>query len=528
MKKTLFTFLACLVASFAYAGSILIEGFEYANHDETSPIGWTCDDDSWLCGFHEKDHNRIPHTGNWYAFSNADESWMYMPLYLIPSMRYRFTCWAISDGSFQLEFWAGGSPDPNGMTVNLMSVTVESGAYEKFSAYVQTIPAGCNYVGVRAVAGSGATYLTIDDVEIDMVEEYDFAVHEVNNDTVLYPGTQATFHYYVENLGYTYLYMHMSPSYEYFEDIEFYHNGQTGTNFYIYPDETVYVTATATLRPDIAPGTISWLDIVFTIPCDCATGLATFWVTPLGTVDEFPLREHFDDLSHQRKGWVVTGNNPVRWEWATDAIEEENGLMTFRASETDGTSLLFSPKVLLNESDNLIRLQLYRTAEMPDKDDRINVYYNTGMTLLGADLIGTLHRGINRAPIADEEGWYEYDLNFNCDNPEGFLILQAVGDMGSDLYIDEILIDNTPLAIPENGHNTANVSVFPNPTSKYATITAEGLQQVVLMDETGRRIKSLNAQGDSLQMDLETLPNGLYFIMAITNDGTRTLTLAKQ
>ena len=63
----------------AFAGSILIEGFEYANHDFVKPIGWVCDDDSWLCGYLEKDHNRIPHTGNWYAFSNADDSSSIIP-----------------------------------------------------------------------------------------------------------------------------------------------------------------------------------------------------------------------------------------------------------------------------------------------------------------------------------------------------------------------------------------------------------------------------------------------------------------
>ena len=525
MKKALFTVLACLLASFTYAGSILIEGFEYANHDMTSPVGWTCDDDSWLCGYLEKDHNRIPHAGNWYAFTNTDDAWMYMPMTLLQNMRYRFTCWAISDGSFQLEFKAGNAPDPNSMTFSMMTATVEGGAYDKFSAYVQTIPAGCTYVGIHAVAQSGATYLTIDDVAIDMVEEYEFAVHEINNDTVMYPGTQATFYYEVENLGYEYLYMHMSPSYEFFENIEFHQNGETGTNFYIYPDETVLVTATATLKSTVEPGSISWLDIVFTIPCDCATGLATFWVMPLGTVDEFPLRQHFEEPDMYRQGWIVGGNGPVQWEWTTEGIEEGNGMMTFRASETDGTSLLFSPKVLLNESDNLIRLQLYRTAEMPDKDDRINVYYNTEMSLRGAALIATLHRGIDRSPAAEEEGWYEYNLNFDCAHPEGFLILEAVGDMGADLFVDEILIDNTPLALHENA---MALGVYPNPATQFVNIEAEGLQQVVVTDMTGRILLAKPAKDGNVSLDLGAFEAGMYVVTAISENGRASRTIVKQ
>ena len=47
------------------------------------------------------------------------------------------------------------------------------------------------------------------------------------------------------------------------------------------PNETVRVTAYATLRPEVQPGTTAWLDIHMTIPCGCNTALATFWVTPI-------------------------------------------------------------------------------------------------------------------------------------------------------------------------------------------------------------------------------------------------------
>ena len=126
MKKYLLSLLIALIASPAMAGSILIEGFEYANHDLERPIGWSSDNNAWLSGYLEKDHNRIPHSGNWYAFSNADDAWMFMQLYLIPTMQYRVTCWAISDGSCQLEFWAGSSPAIDDMHTLLLANTSPS------------------------------------------------------------------------------------------------------------------------------------------------------------------------------------------------------------------------------------------------------------------------------------------------------------------------------------------------------------------------------------------------------------------
>ncbi len=280
MKKLLLVLLICLAATTSFAGNLLNESFEYANHDLGTPIGWISDDNSWLCGYLEKDHNRIPHTGNWYAFSNVEDAWMYMPMYLIPSMRYRFTSWAVSDETYQLEFWAGTSPNPDDMHTLLLSATVASGEYEKFTNFVETIPNNCNYIAVHAV-GSRGSYLTIDDIEIDMVEQYQFEAEAITGDTVMFPGSQAVFRFLIHNTGYDPVDVTVHPSNEFFTDFSFYSNGVLMSTFPTQPDEYVEVTCHATLRPEIEPGTVAWLDVHMTIPCNCNTAMVTFWVTPL-------------------------------------------------------------------------------------------------------------------------------------------------------------------------------------------------------------------------------------------------------
>ena len=527
MKKTILTLLACLMASCSFAGSILIEGFEYANHDMAVPVGWSSNDESWVCGYLEKDHNRVPHTGNWYAFAKAEESWMFMPVYLLQNIHYRFSCWAISEGCYLLEFWAGPSANSSSMHTLLLSATIEGGEYEMVSSYVADIANNSDYIGIRAVAADGASYLTIDDLEIDMVEQYEFMAQPISGDTVMYPGSQGSFDFFVQNLGYDELDVYMSASHEFFQNVVFHYNGVTGSSFHINPEEVVYVTATGTLKADIEPGSISWLDVNFTIPCDCATGLATFWVNPLGTVEEFPLREHFDDgTSHKAKGWVSLSEEPIRWEWLfTGTLEDAEGAMSFRASETDGTSLLVSPKMQLNESDNLIQFQLYRSMDNPDRNDRVNVYYNTEMSLDGAQLVGTAYRNAARNPAAENEGWFEYGFNFGCTDPVGFLILEAVGDFGSDLLLDDILIDNTPLAVAER---MASLSVYPNPTSDFVKIHAEGLQRVTVMDLAGRILLVAPATQESISLDLSTFEAGMYIITAASKNGLTSRTIVKQ
>jgi hypothetical protein len=285
MNKHIITLLLVLIAKTTFASSILIEGFEYANHDMEIPIGWVCDDNTWLCGYLEKDHNRIPHTGDWYAFSNADDSWMFMQLYLLNSMQYRINCWAISDGSCQLELWAGTSPAAADMHTLLFSTTVGSDNYEKISAYAETIPEDCEYIGIRALTNGNATYLTIDDIDIEMVEQYDFIAEPITRDSAMYPGSQGTFSFWVQNIGYDAVDITAHPSNEFFTDFSCQFNGTTGMTFPTQPGEKVMVTLTATLRPDIEPGTVCWLDVNMTIPCNCNTAMVTFWVTPL-TLDQ--------------------------------------------------------------------------------------------------------------------------------------------------------------------------------------------------------------------------------------------------
>ena len=281
MKHRLLTLLICLFASNLFADNILIEGFEYGNHDLGKPIGWTCNDNAWMCGYLEKDHNRAPHSGNWYAFAEAGDSWMFMPIFLPGGMKYRINCWAVSDGSFQLEFWACSAPRSDAAVTQLLAASVESGEYELMTSYVDTFQQSCDFIAVRAVGGNGANCLTIDDIEVFMVEQYTFEAEPITGDTSMYPGSEATFRFLVHNTGYDPVSITAHPSNEFFTNISCHVDGVSTMTFPTEPDETVEVTVNATLRPEIEPGTVAWLDIQMTIPCNCNTAMVTFWVTPI-------------------------------------------------------------------------------------------------------------------------------------------------------------------------------------------------------------------------------------------------------
>lgn len=279
MKKTLLVLLACFITSISFATNVFQESFEYANHDLTPPIGWTCVDQSWLCGYLDKDHNRTAHTGDWYAFTNADESWMFMPLFLSSELRYRFSYWAISDGSFDVEFWAGTEDNPGHMSQLLFSTTVSGDEYEAVSAYVESIASNYQYFGIHAVATAGAYHLTIDDINVDMVNKYDMEVTPVEIHATLNAGEEITIEYDVQNTGYEDLHIYMTPYTDFFSDIHFTEDGLNYSSFPTVPNQIVHCTCSATLLPNLTPGTLCWMDIMFTVSCDCVTRMATLWVT---------------------------------------------------------------------------------------------------------------------------------------------------------------------------------------------------------------------------------------------------------
>lgn len=273
------------LTSSSFAGSILTEGFEYGNHDMTVPVGWTSYDQSWLCGYQDKDHNRMAHTGNWYAFTNAEESWMFMPMYISAQLKYRFTCWAISDGAYDLEVWGGNEADQGHMSQLICSFAINHDEYEKCFAEFPSLSSDFQYFGIRAVAHEGAFHLTIDDVEMDMINRYDLLITPDTFDTVLYPGSRITVEYDVENTGFEDLLVYMTPYSEFFTDITFTKDGTNGSSFSTVPNQLVHCSCSATLSPSITPGTRCWVDIMFTVSCDCLTRMATLWATAADPTD---------------------------------------------------------------------------------------------------------------------------------------------------------------------------------------------------------------------------------------------------
>lgn len=281
--KHIFIFLSILLSALtSFADEILNESFEYGNHDLEAPIGWYCDDNSWLCGHFDKDHNRCANTGDWYVFAEADDAWMFMPLPIFQSMHYNISFWAITDGDFEVEVKIGPTASPEGMLYDFLPMTqINTIKYEKYSASYECDVPDMAFIGIHCLRGEGAAYLSLDDILVEMVNQYDFIVKEITTETIeMQPGSTEHFSFAARNTGYDMETLTISYSHEYFSSALFFVDGEQVTRFDLPVFSDVIVDVEATLKEDLPLGNLVWLDVMVNSTHNCHTGMASFWVIP--------------------------------------------------------------------------------------------------------------------------------------------------------------------------------------------------------------------------------------------------------
>ena len=69
--------------------------------------------------------------------------------------------------------------------------------------------------------------------------------------------------------------------------------------------------------------------------------------------------------------------------------------------------------------------------------------------------------------------------------------------------------------------STAFVTLYPNPTTGFVTITGDNLRQAEVLNMLGQKVLGVRGEGNELQIDLATLPAGVYFINVTDSEGRK-------
>ena len=241
MKKLLLLSI-CIATSYVYSETIFQDSFEYANTEGEVPLGWTSPEKQWICGQFENDHNRKPHHGNWYTYTEEEEAWLFMRADALPGIHYNLSFWTISDGPFQMEILYGNNPNPESMSGTIAPANeIDSENYLQFSVEYDLYENYDLYLGFHAIS-LGGTALCIDDVAIDQMHQYDFMVKVMTTDTLdLAYGESANFRFSVLNTGYDRETLVLSSPSEMFTDTHCFIDGEAVTRFDIEPNENIII-----------------------------------------------------------------------------------------------------------------------------------------------------------------------------------------------------------------------------------------------------------------------------------------------
>lgn len=475
MKK-LFTLLLLFAVLQAATAQILVnEGFEEGNADGLPPVGWICDDGGWKCGFQEQDHNRIPHNGEWYVYSSYNmDKWMYKEIQVTAGEYYRVSFWHVTNGydEFTFEVKAGTSPNPSAMSIAIVpEMIINNEEYDITSGVFQSSMTGTLYVGFHSVADISPWYLTIDDIIIEKTDLYNFVVETFTPDTSIYVGEPGSFRFRVTNTG-------SEEETVSFNNIEgnllsaiFYVNGNAVTTANIPVSQYTDVVAVSTLPLEgISGGDEISLDFVVASVNAQHEEDVQFMINVLDPVSDYPFEEGFELETFPPFGWqtkAITGSYSFErltsGEQPTATPHDGSlGMACYKSfySAADNTAILVTPKLSLSAADNIVRFWMYRTNNIDNKADKINVWFNDTPDTETAVLLGTIHRVITMEPVEDHNDWFEYAFMFDSDYDYGFIVFEAVSAYGWNMYVDDVYIntttvdENPPVIVSLSGNHT--------------------------------------------------------------------------
>ena len=461
MKRLFTLMMTLLLVGSGFAQVLVNETFENGNTVDQTPVGWI-GDGGWKAGITIPDDNvargRKPHTGDWYMYATYNtDVWIYKEINVTAGNYYRVSFWYATwhVDHFNLEVKAGASANPSAMTETAVPMMiVDNEDFEQTSGVFQAPSSGTFYVGFHSVADNGPWYLSIDDIIIEQTAQYNFNIEQLTADTSVYFGEQANLRFRLNNTGLEADTYHFTSTGDLATEI--YQNGTQVSQVNVPYNGSVELVAKATLPMNLSNNQVVHASFDVVSSHSAPTQSVDFQITAMEPYNDFPLEEGFEN-DFVPFGWQ---NNITNGIYAFDRITEgstpsatphdESQYMARFYTYTNpsgGSAELVSPKLDLSEHDNIVRFWMFRNSNPNiNKNDRINVYYNSIPRSEGGQLLGTIHRCTYKEPvIADVDDWYEYSFTFDCPDDYGFIIFEGVSDYGWNLYLDDIAIDNSSI-----------------------------------------------------------------------------------
>ncbi len=181
--------------------------------------------------------------------------------------------------------------------------------------------------------------------------------------------------------------------------------------------------------------------------------------SPCMTPRALPFVEGFDDIQpDERKVFIKQcykneTTETVFWENVTKTMgfpqncypQSGAGMLGFNSFlAKSGTRVALTLPVLDFSGNNyVLKFYMYRDEGNSMKDDRVNVYLTDKYGVYTDQTpVLTVRRNRHLEPAAPAIGWYEYTVTLDCSQMTmGRLVFEAIGLVGTDIYIDNIRVE---------------------------------------------------------------------------------------
>lgn len=259
---------------------------------------------------------------------------------------------------------------------------------------------------------------------------------------------------------------------------------------------------------------------------------ATFNSVAVGV--SLPFEEGFEAGLMPPANWTLENSNHL-WEITTDASGFGNSVYSARANFHDvvqGTDVLTTP--YLDFSDMALPLHLSfdwaHANHGPLRADTLRIQISTDCGYSwndlfykgGLDLASVPWQTPDYIPAIGDWATENIDLTAYSTFSKILICFQAIADHGNQLYVDNINITGTPLAV-ENPVSFDKLVVYPNPSTGMLNVFVPSSQHAtsisicnLLGDEM---ISSAVTNSSQVSLDVSSQANGMYFVKVISEKG---------
>jgi hypothetical protein len=168
------------------------------------------------------------------------------------------------------------------------------------------------------------------------------------------------------------------------------------------------------------------------------------------------------------------------------------------------------------------------------QNDTLVGWYKYSGTADSAEVQVTLKKSGNiiqgfRLPLGPASNYTEFSLPLNASQTPDSIIVNIQSSKwppsptaaGSTLTIDDVRLKSEPVGISKIGRRSFRVTAFPNPASEQLSLTLPEKKNgtLCIYDVSGKKLMTQTVNDKTLNVDVKSLENGVYFYELTTEKG---------